>query len=753
MQGARPKYFSESDRLTSTIASEDFPSGHFLTNDKIEIIKEELSNLPQQELQRALKLYFKDLAISSHTLKALERRGFSKLTEIQRCVIPHALKGRDILASSRTGSGKTLSYLVPLIECLYREKWTSMDGLGAMVVLPTRELAVQVSEVLRSLVDGIRLSHGLITGGKSLEAERKALLGLNIVVCTPGRLVQHLGETTDFELTNLKFLVFDEADEIFSQGFAATVDEILRAVPPAAQTLLLSATLSPEVLKLARVSLKSPEQIFLGLPPPVESSRAPSRAALYDLPVRLRQFYLISPYHDKLDVLFSFLKAHSTSKTLVFVNTCKQVRLIYEGFRRLRVGLPLFELHGRQAQAKRTAIFFSFAESKRACLVTTNVAARGLDFPKIDWVVQLDCPDSVETYVHRVGRTARYAAAGSALMVLDPSEAAALERIKPLQPKQIFPNNKKQFTIKKSLQALCSEDPDLKYLAQRAFISFMKSLHHMTDKAVFSVEKVAPGELARSFGLEQTPVLRLGNNILSDSTPLPTADYEDLESLDSDHEQEPLNTSTAQQLNTSTPQPVKTSTPIDLLSAPLTKAQRKLQKLKEKIALKSEKLRGKSLEPDSIEQKNITDRLNELRENPTLARSEKIVFRDNADSSEPLLLQKRERTIDPSALKIDPFKIPKNRFKKIRPEGPFDQRNVFDIDDEGNFTSLAQKRHSSNYGQQAEHHDAQPNEDLVEKYARKLRDNHDVDRKNQIEKIREKREKVKTFVKANEAEK
>lgn len=131
---------------------------------------------------------------------------------------------------------------------------------------------------------------------------------------------------------------------------------------------------------------------------------------------------MVIPHHEKLDVLFSFLRSHRMVKTIVFVSSCKQVRFFYEALKKLKIGVPIFELHGRQKQKKRTAIFFNFTERKRALLITTNIASRGLDFPKVDWVVQVDLPETLETYVHRVGRTARFKNKGKSLVFVDPSE-------------------------------------------------------------------------------------------------------------------------------------------------------------------------------------------------------------------------------------------------------------------------------------------------------------------------------------------
>lgn len=157
-----------------------------------------MSLIDQSEFHMKYKINFADLPISINTLRGLNNRGFSKMTEVQRCAIPHALSGRDLLVSSRTGSGKTLAYLVPLIEKLYRNKFIPMDGLGAVVIVPVRELAMQVFEVLNSFTEKLEMSVGLIIGGKDVQYEKERIGKMNILICTPGRLLQHLEETYGF---------------------------------------------------------------------------------------------------------------------------------------------------------------------------------------------------------------------------------------------------------------------------------------------------------------------------------------------------------------------------------------------------------------------------------------------------------------------------------------------------------------------------------------------------------------------------
>eukprot|EP00003_Mantamonas_plastica_P007436 TRINITY_DN1624_c2_g1_i9.p1 TRINITY_DN1624_c2_g1~~TRINITY_DN1624_c2_g1_i9.p1 ORF type:complete len:270 (-),score=99.89 TRINITY_DN1624_c2_g1_i9:383-1192(-) len=192
---------------------------------------------------------FKELPISQKTLKGLTKHKFIKLTDIQRSAIPHALTGRDVLGAAKTGSGKTLAFLIPILEKLFRERWTNMDGIGAIVISPTRELAVQIFDVLRDIgCEHDKLSAGLLVGGKDVAYEQQFVNNMNILVCTPGRLLQHMDETPGFDCSNLKVLVLDEADRILDMKFEREIQAILENIPEEErQTLLFSATQTKSV--------------------------------------------------------------------------------------------------------------------------------------------------------------------------------------------------------------------------------------------------------------------------------------------------------------------------------------------------------------------------------------------------------------------------------------------------------------------------------------------------------------------------
>ena len=442
---------------------------------------------------------FASLPLSQPTASGLEASHYKTLTDIQKQAVPHALKGSDILGAAKTGSGKTLAFLVPVLENLYRKRWTEMDGLGALILSPTRELAIQIFEVLRKIGRYHTFSAGLVIGGKSLQEERDRLGRMNILVCTPGRMLQHMDQTAAFDINNLQMLVLDEADRIMDMGFQRDVDAIVEHLPKERQTLLFSATQTKKVSDLARLSLKDPEYVSV------------HEAAASATPSTLQQNYIVTPLSEKLDTLWSFIRSNLKTKILVFLSSGKQVRFVYEAFRHMQPGIPLLHLHGRQKQTARLDITKKFSASKNSCLLATDVVARGLDFPAVDWVIQLDCPEDADTYIHRVGRTARYERDGRAVLFLEPSEEEGminrLERKKVIVEK-INVRQKKQQSIKNQLQNMCFKDPELKYLGQKAFVSYVRSIHIQKDKETFKLNELPLEDFSASLGLPGAPRIK-----------------------------------------------------------------------------------------------------------------------------------------------------------------------------------------------------------------------------------------------------
>lgn len=456
---------------------------------------------------------FAELPLSRRTLLGLKQGGYTKMTPIQRTAIPYALAGRDLLAAARTGSGKTLAFVVPLLERLYLEGLqTQLDGLGAIILTPTRELAYQIFAVLRTVGRFHAFSAGLLIGGsRSIDEERDRLPHMNILIATPGRLLQHLDETPYFDTDHLRFLVLDEADRILDLGFARTLDAIMQQLKTSTrsrtnpeegrQTVLFSATQTRSVRALARLSLQDPEYIAL---------RDQEQVDCFDMPKRLEQLYVVLDGADKkLSLLYSFLRSHLKQKMLVFLTSCKQVRAFYQILCRMRPGLPILYMNGQMKLSSRLQMYERFANDSSACLLATDVAARGLDFVGIDWVLQVDAPDDVATYVHRVGRTARYQRNGRALLFLTRGrEENLVERIRSrtgtnLQRVRIRANQ--YVDVQKKAAAIVAADAHLKYLVQRGLATYLRHIALQSDKDVFDVSEIDVEALAVSWGLSAAP--------------------------------------------------------------------------------------------------------------------------------------------------------------------------------------------------------------------------------------------------------
>ncbi|CAK83459.1 unnamed protein product (macronuclear) [Paramecium tetraurelia] len=686
MKNNHKRRFQDVDHLIQLRKKAIPNKGEYLYDYKLQDALKKRDTYSKEEFKQKFKIDFEDLPISTNTLRALKQRKFIKMTEIQRCVIPHALAERDILGASKTGSGKTLSYLLPLIENLYVNKWTPLDGLGALIILPTRELAMQVFEVFKSLNTYHILSMALLIGGKNYQYERDRITGMNVIICTPGRLLQHFEESPGFDANNLKVLVLDEADMMLELGFWGPLKAIMNYLPKEKQTMLFSATLNQTIHQLCKISLQNPESIFLHEKLATDSNEQTDN--VMSTPNKLQQFYIVTPIEEKIDVLFSFIKSHNKQKIVIFVSTCKQVRYLFEVFRKLKLGMLLYELHGRQKQDKRTAIFFTFSEKKAAALFTTNIASRGLDFPKVDWVIQFDCPDDPSTYVHRVGRTARYIAGGFSMLFLLPSEVKFIDKVKQkgVEIKQKFLNSNKQLTIKQTIQSLVSENIELKYLAQRAFISYVRSVDINADKEIFKLKEIKTDLLAESMGLVQVPIL--------------TVQQPD----ESDQEDKPEKKS-------------------------------KLQKLKEKIEIKKQMAidQNKPIE---------TKKLKQISRESGFDKFEGMKAK-TFDFEGEFLKRKPQQEIEEEEEELEQpkFVTSKRQMKKVKADGIFGGRNKVFFDDEGNQITAEEKRRQEILEGQQEV--LQKDEDRTLKYGQKLIEHAEDDKANEKDRIKQKRLKKK----------
>ncbi|XP_075155688.1 putative ATP-dependent RNA helicase DDX10 [Haematobia irritans] len=458
---------------------------------------------------------FQDFPLSQKTIKGLVDAKYIQPTDIQRESIGPALQGKDVLAAAITGSGKTLAFLIPVLEHLFISKWTRTDGVAAIIISPTRELAYQIFETLKKIGKYHDFSAGLIIGGKNLKFERSRMDQCNILICTPGRLLQHMDENPLFNASTMEVLVLDEADRCLDMGFEQTLNAIIENFPPQRQTLLFSATQTSSVKDLARLNLKDPIYVGAKISGDEGSKLRPLNAKV--VPDLLQQNYVVVALEDKITMLWSFIKNHLKQKIIVFLSSCKQVKYIFEIFCKLRPGTSLLALYGTLHQDRRIAIYNDFVKKSNVVLFATDIASRGLDFPSVNWVVQLDCPEDVTQYIHRAGRSARNKTRGESLLVLLPSEEENMLKEldqKSISIRKISIDPKKLFSPRAKIEAYLAQNPELKASAQRAFVAYIKSVFLMKNKKVFNVMSLDFDAYAKSLGLIITPRVRFLDRFL-----------------------------------------------------------------------------------------------------------------------------------------------------------------------------------------------------------------------------------------------
>uniref|UniRef100_A0A0K0G2B0 ATP-dependent RNA helicase n=1 Tax=Strongyloides venezuelensis TaxID=75913 RepID=A0A0K0G2B0_STRVS len=476
-------------------------------------------------------LNFNQFPLSKKTLEGLEGGGFETPTDIQRQTLGLSLLGKDIVGAAKTGSGKTLAFVIPLLECLWKNRWSKADGLGGLILTPTRELGMQIFQVINAVGKKHDFSVALLIGGTDVNYEKKRLGGMNILIATPGRLLQHMDENIHFQTDQLQVLIIDEADRMMDLGFKYQMTAIIENLPKDRQTMLFSATQTTDTQQLIQFSLKDPSYVRV------------HDSAKYVTPDMLVQKYCIVEEENKLNYLWSFIHTHRDKKILVFVTCCKQARFYVESLKILRIGLPILGLYGTMNQNKRTHTFQNFDKiNKGATLICTDVASRGLDFANIDYVLQLDCPAEVSDYIHRVGRTARNGKKGEAVLVLTKSQEKSM--VAQLKGRNI-PINKvnvdleKLIDIKKKLQVSVVQEQELKDFAQKSFVSYLKAIYSMKDKTIFDVSSIDFKALSESYGLITQPRVRFLDKRLGKQTKTDNNDssgFEKFVNEDSDEE-------------------------------------------------------------------------------------------------------------------------------------------------------------------------------------------------------------------------
>jgi len=370
---------------------------------------------------------FKNLNIIEPILKALAGEGYIKPTTIQERTIPAILEGRDVEGCAQTGTGKTAAFAVPILQLLYRSRKSGQGSrrtagrVSALVLAPTRELALQISESFTAYGKHTGIKNTVVFGGVSQKSQTDALRsGIDILVATPGRLLD-LMQQKFVSLQDVKYLVLDEADRMLDMGFGKDVNRIISKIPKERQTMLFSATKSEEISKLMDSLLVNPVKVAVT---PVSST----------IEVISQEVYMVDKKNKK-PLLVDLLKGNPADSVLVFSRTKHGANKITEDL--IKSGILAQAIHGNKSQNARQQALRNFKEKKIRVLVATDIAARGIDVEELPLVINFDLPDVPETYVHRIGRTGRAGAEGAAISFCDQEEKDMLKEIQKVISKKI----------------------------------------------------------------------------------------------------------------------------------------------------------------------------------------------------------------------------------------------------------------------------------------------------------------------------
>uniref|UniRef100_A0A7N1A7X8 ATP-dependent RNA helicase n=1 Tax=Kalanchoe fedtschenkoi TaxID=63787 RepID=A0A7N1A7X8_KALFE len=448
---------------------------------------------------------FDQCSVSPKSLKALKDAGYEKMTVVQEATLPLILKGKDILAKARTGTGKTVAFLLPSIEVVVNSMTAGHDQkrppIFVLVICPTRELASQAAaEANKLLKYHPSIGVQVVIGGTRLALEQKRMQAnpCQILVATPGRLRDHTENTPGFatRLMGVKVLVLDEADHLLDMGFRKDIEKIIASVPKQRQTLLFSATVPDEVRQICHIALKRDHEYVNTVEEGSEETHA-----------QVKQMHLVAPLDKHFSLVYTLLKEHIADdvdyKVLVFCTTAMVTRLVADLLGELNMNVR--EIHSRKPQSYRTRVSDEFRKSKGLILVTSDVSARGVDYPDVTLVIQVGLPADREQYIHRLGRTGRKGKQGQGILLLAPWEEFFLSSIKDLPVTKAPSPSVDPDTKKKVERALSQVDMKNKEAAYQAWLGFYNSVKSVGRDKHRLVELA--NEFSRSMGLDNPPAI------------------------------------------------------------------------------------------------------------------------------------------------------------------------------------------------------------------------------------------------------
>ena len=357
------------------------------------------------------EITFEELHLHPNLLKGIHDLGFLRPTPIQAQAIPHVLAGKDVIGCAQTGTGKTAAFVLPILHHLLAGK--SGKHVRALIIAPTRELALQSTDHLKALSRYVHLRGTAIFGGVPMSPQIHALeAGVDILSATPGRLLDHI-YSGRIDFVDLEVLVLDEADRMLDMGFLPDIRKIVRLLPPKHQTLMFSATMPPEILKLAHEMLQQPVMVQVG------HRSTPA--------IGIRQAVYPVPRHLKINLLLELLRGEELTSVLVFARTKRSADRLSQDLS--RHGVRVSVMHGDRSQGQRLSALDDFRYGESQVMVATDIAARGIDIEDISHVINFEVPNSPEDYIHRIGRTARAEATGDAFTLMDTEEESMIRDI------------------------------------------------------------------------------------------------------------------------------------------------------------------------------------------------------------------------------------------------------------------------------------------------------------------------------------
>jgi len=434
----------------------------------MEIKKKEIISSKNNQLY-CFKTKFNSFSISQIMVEKLNSMGYIYPTKIQIKSIPISLVGCDIMVSSKTGSGKTLCFIIPTFEILYHKSWTNLDKIGGCIICPVRELAIQIFSICKKISFIYPLNVGLLIGG----TKKNKFDNNSIIIATIGILCQKILISKILTLDFLKILSVDEVDQILDLGFKRSFLQILNFIPKKKQTLLFSATLTTKLKDIVRLNLNNPTFLSSKKLNPFWNNNF---NLSYIIPKSIYQYYCTIDFNEKTNFLYSFLLSHSNNKTIVIFSTNKQVNFFYSLFKILRQNFLLFNIYGGLNQFERTMNFISFNQTINGILFSTDIVSRGLDLKSIDWVVQYDCPPNIKMYLHRVGRTGRLSETGRSLLILTKMEMYFLDALKKfsISPLEIKVRGNQLTRVTETIISLINNRKEIHLKAHNAFMHYTR---------------------------------------------------------------------------------------------------------------------------------------------------------------------------------------------------------------------------------------------------------------------------------------